>query len=119
MYPDLDHPSSDSVDSIQIYCEKKRLEVYVWSRLADSYGWYGSGKVRYGAGSPKSFRYRLTNDLEGVCMLDSKQFVSNIARVKDRFAIQIATQSGVDTMVYPKGNLLAFRPMFSRAGCKF
>ena len=119
MSPDDEDPNNTDYSSIQIYCDKKKIEVYVWTEYADSFGWEGTGQLKYDNSSAKKFSYLLQKDFDGVYLKDSKSFMQNIVKVKKKFSFKIPTVDGYEVLVYPKGNLLEYRPIFAKGGCKF
>jgi hypothetical protein len=104
---------------IQIFCDRKKLEVYVWVEYADGLGWLGSGQVKFDSATSKKFNYQLQKDFDGIALKDSKSFMSSLVKVKTSFGFKIPTVDGYETTTYLKGNLLEYRSMFAKAGCKF
>ncbi len=119
MYPDEEDPNTDGFSSVKIYCEKKKISVYVWVEYADSVGWSGTGQVKFDNGSAKKFSYYLQKDLDGIVLKDPKSFMTNLVKAKKKFAFKIPNVDGYETLVYPKGNILEYRKIFAKAGCKF
>ena len=119
MSPDNEDPNTDGYSSIEIFCTKKKIYVYVWVEYADSFGWNGTGQVRFDNGPVKSVAYYLQKDFDGVVLKDSKTFMSNLLKTKKKFAFKIPHVDGYDRLVYPKGNIAEFRQTFSKAGCKY
>ena len=104
---------------VQIFCDKKKLEVYVWAEYADGFGWLGSGQVKFDNASSKKIAYLIQKDFDGIALKDSKSFMSGLVKAKSTFGFKIPTVDGYETTTYFKGNLLDFRSMFSKKGCKF
>ncbi len=119
MSPDDEDDTNTGVSDIQIFCDKKKIEVYVWVEYADSYGWKGSGQVRFDSGTPRKLPYLLQKDFDGVVVTETKIFMQNLVKAKSKVSFKIPTVDGYEVLVYPKGNLLQFRPIFAKAGCKF
>lgn len=119
MSPDDEDETNTGISDIQIFCDKKKIEVYVWVAYADSYGWKGSGQVRFDSGAPKKLPYLLQKDFDGIVVAEPKTFMQNLVKAKSKVAFKIPTVDGYEVLVYPKGNLLKFRPIFGKAGCKF
>ena len=119
MDPDQDEEDNTGYSSVKIYCDKKRIEVYVWVEYANSFGWSGTGQIKFDDASPKKFNYLLQKDFDGVMLNDAKNFMLNLVKVKEKFSVKIPTVNGYQVLIYPKGNLLEYRPMFAKAGCKF
>jgi hypothetical protein len=117
MDPDSEFSSGSA--SIQIFCDKKKIEVYVWTEYANSFGWTGTGEFKIDNLAPKKISYRLQKDFEGVMLSNSKSFMSELVKAKEKFAVKIPKVGGYDVMVYPKANLMEYRKKFSSAGCKF
>ena len=110
--------SSEST-SIQIFCDKKKIEIYVWTKYANSFGWYGTGEFKIDNRAPKKISYRVQKDFDGVVFSNSKSFMSELVKAKEKFAVKIPKVGGYDVMVYPKANLMEYRNTFRSAGCKF
>jgi hypothetical protein len=104
---------------VQIFCDKRKLEVYVWAEYADGLGWSGSGQVKFDSASSKKISYQLQKDFDGIVLKDPKTFMSSLAKAKSTFGFKIPTVDGYATPTYLKGNLLEYRSMFAKAGCKF
>lgn len=121
MYPDEDdvNSSADPDSYIQIFCQKKQITVYVWVEYADSIGFDGSGQYRFDAGKSTTFKYRLQKDMDGVILNDSKSFMANFAKAKNRVSFKVPTVDGYELAVYPKADLLSYRKIFAAKGCKF
>ena len=119
MSPDDEDETNTGISDIQIYCDKKKIEVYVWVEYADSYGWKGSGQVRFDSGTPRKLPYLLQKDFDGVVVTETKTFMQNLVKAKSKVSFKIPTVDGYEVLVYPKGNLMEFRPVFAKAGCKF
>ncbi len=119
MSPDDEDDTNTGVSDIQIFCDKKKIEVYVWVEYADSYGWKGSGQVRFDSGTPRKLPYLLQKDFDGVVVTETKTFMQNLVKAKSKVSFKIPTVNGYEVLVYPKGNLMEFRPIFAKAGCKF
>jgi hypothetical protein len=114
---DLDEDLNST--NVQIYCDKRKIEVYVWVEYADSFGWSGTGQVRFDSGAPKKFSYLLQRDFDGIYLKDAKTFMANLVKAKKQFSFKIYTTDGYKVVIYPKGNILKYRPIFAKAGCKF
>ena len=108
-----------TITNVQIYCDKKKIEVYVWVEYADSFGWSGTGQVRFDSGSPKKISYFVQKDFDGIYLKDSKTFMSSLVKAKKQFSFKISTTDGYKVVTYPKGNILQYRPIFAKGGCKF
>lgn len=119
MYPDDEDPNSDGFSPIQIFCVKKKIQVYVWVEYADAFGWSGTGQVKFDKSGAKQVSYFLQKDFDGVVLKDSKTFMSNLVKAKSKFAFKIPNVDGYETIVYPKGNILEYRKVFAKEGCKF
>jgi hypothetical protein len=119
MEPDDDDENNTGYSSVQIYCDKRKIEVYVWVEYANSFGWSGVGQVKFDNASPKKFNYFLQKDFDGVVLKDAKAFMTNLVKVKEKFSFKIPTVNGYEVLIYPKGNLLEYRSVFAKAGCKF
>lgn len=104
---------------VQIFCDKRKTEVYVWTKYADGLGWSGSGQVKFDSASSKKINYQIQKDFDGIALKDPKSFMSSLVKVKSTFGFKISTVDGYETPTYFKGNLLEYRSMFSKAGCKF
>lgn len=104
---------------VQIFCDKKKLEIYVWAEYADGFGWLGSGQMKFDSGGSKKFNYRIQKDFDGIVLKDAKGFISNLLKSKNTFGFKIPNVDGYVTATYAKGNLLDFRNTFTKAGCKF
>lgn len=115
-------PESESFGDgpeIQIFCDRKKLEVYVWAEYADGLGWIGTGQVKFDSSNSKKFAYQIQKDFDGIALKDSKSFMSSLIKAKSTFGFKIPTVDGYETTTYLKGNLLEYRSMFVKAGCKF
>ncbi len=119
MDPDDEDETNTGYSSIEIFCDRKKIEVYVWLEYPDSFGWSGSGQVRFDAGAPKKIPYFVQKDFDGIIVKETKTFMQNLVKAKKKVSFKIPTVDGYEVLVYPKGNLLEYRPMFSKAGCKF
>jgi hypothetical protein len=119
MDPDDEDENNTGFSSVQIYCDKKKIEVYVWVEYASSFGWNGSGQVAFDGGAPKKVNYLLQRTFDGVMLKDAKTFMSNLVKAREKFSFKIPTVNGSQILVYPKGNLLEYRSTFAKAGCKF
>jgi hypothetical protein len=119
MDPDDEDQNNTNFSTVQIYCDKKKIEVYVWVEYASSSGWNGSGQVAFDDGAPKKFNYLLQRTFDGVILKDAKTFMRNLVKTEEKFSFKIPTVNGYEVLVYPKGNLLEYRSTFTKAGCKF
>jgi hypothetical protein len=119
MSPDDEDLNTNGYSSVEIFCNNKRIEVYVWVEYADSVGWSGFGQVRFDSGNPKKFSYFLQKNLDGIVLKDPKTFMKNLVNTKRKFAFKIGNTDGYEVLVYPKGNLLEYRSIFKKAGCIF
>jgi hypothetical protein len=120
MWADSDDDEyGDSFEFINIYCVKKKFEVYVGVDYAQSVGWSGSGQVRFDNGSPKNLPYYVTRSLQSILLKDSKSFVLNFAKAKKKVTLKIGTVEGTKILAYPKTNFLYYRTKFKKAGCTF
>lgn len=119
MYPDDEHPENQGNSSIEIFCTKKKISVYVWVEYADSIGWSGTGQVKFDSGKVNRFSYFLQKDFDGVVLKDSKSFMKSLVSAKNRFAFKIPHVDGYETLVYPKGDIVKHRRTFAKSGCKF
>lgn len=104
---------------VQIFCDKRKIEVYVWTKYADGLGWSGSGQVKFDTASAKKISYQIQKDFDGIALKDSKSFMSSLVKAKSTFGFKISTVDGYEIPTYLKGNLLEYRSMFAKAGCKF
>ena len=117
---DTGNPDEDiNSTNVQIYCDKKKIEVYVWVEYADSFGWSGTGQVRFDSGSAKKISYFVQKDFDGIYLKDSKTFMSSLVKAKKQFSFKISTTDGYKVVTYPKANILQYRPIFAKGGCKF
>lgn len=119
MDPEEDEENNTGYSGVEIFCDKKRISIYVWVEYANAYGWSGSGQIKFDSASPKKFEYWLQKDFDGVVLKDSKNFMRNLVMAKERFSFKIPTVNGYEVLVYPKGNILKYRTTFAKAGCKF
>ncbi len=104
---------------VQIFCDKKKIEVYVWTEYADGVGWSGTGQVKFDSANSKKIAYQIQKDLDGIALKDPKSFMSGLTKAKSTFGFKIPTVDGYETATYLKGNLLEYGSMFAKAGCKF
>ena len=104
---------------VQIICEKKKIYVYIWIPYAQSIGWSGSAQVRFDDLNPKKVSYWLQRNFKGIYLKDSKSFMAQLAKTKSKFGFKIPTVRGFETAAYFNGNILEYRPIFAKAGCKF
>jgi hypothetical protein len=119
MYPDSWSNVDDDPPQVTIYCDNKKIQVYVWVGYANSIGWSGSGQVKFDKASPKKFNFWLQKDFDGIELKDPKNFMRSLVKVRETFSFKIPTVDGYSVVTYKKSNLLEFRPEFARAGCKF
>jgi len=121
MWPDDEGPNADSDEDsyIQIFCQKKAIQVYVWVEYADSIGFDGDGQYRIDDGKAVTFKYRLQKDLDGVVLKSPKTFLTAFAKSKSRATFRIPSVNGYEIVVYPKADLLSHRKRFASKGCKF
>lgn len=108
-----------SFSGIEIFCDKKKIEVYIWVPYARSIGWSGVGQVTFDGGSPKKVDYLVTKTFDGIALKNPKTFMSSVVKAREKFAFKIPTVEGYEIVIYPKSNLLEYRSIFARAGCKF
>ena len=80
---DDEDANNTDYSGIQIFCDKKKIEVYVWAEYADSYGWSGTGQLKFDNSPAKKFSYWLQKDFDGVTLKDSKTFMQNLVKVKN------------------------------------
>ena len=111
--------NGNDAGDVQIYCDKKKISGYVWIPYADSFGWSGSAQLRFDSSSAKKVNYLVQKDFDGIVLKDSKSFMSQLVRAKVNFGFKVPTVDGYETVSYYKGNLLEFRSIFARSGCKF
>jgi len=104
---------------VQIFCEKKKIFVYVWVPYAQSSGWTGSAQVRFDSSNPKKVSSWLQRNFNGIYLKDSKSFMAQLAKTKSKFGFKIPTVRGSETVSYFNGNILEYRPIFKKAGCSF
>lgn len=118
---DKDSDSSNTLyeADVQIICEKKKFFVYLWIPYASSSGWSGSAQVRFDSSSPRKVSYWLQRNFNGVYLKDGRTFMTQLVKTKSKFAFKIPTVRGSETASYFTGNILEYRPIFSKAGCKF
>ena len=114
--PNLDNTSRGKV---QIYCDKRKIQVYVWVPYADSFGWSGTAQVKFDSAGAKKVNYLVQKDFDGIVLKDSKTFMSQLTKSKATFGFKVPTVDGYETVSHYKGNLLEYRPIFAKAGCKF
>jgi hypothetical protein len=119
MSPDDEDETNTGVSDIEIFCDKRKIEVYVWVEYPDSQGWNGTGQLRFDSSSSKSFAYLLQKDFDGIVVKDVKSFMQNIVKAKKKVSFKIPTVDGYEVLVYPIGNLLEYRSIFAKSGCKF
>lgn len=119
MKPDDEDENNTSGSNVQIYCDKKKIEVYVWVPYASSFGWNGTGQVAFDRAASKKVNYLLQRNFDGVMLKDAKTFMRNLVKAREKFSFKIPTVEGYEILVYPKGNLLEYRSIFANAGCKF
>ena len=119
MDPDVEDGTNTDYSSIEIFCDKKKIEVYIWVEYADSFGWSGAGQVRFDTGAPKKLPYLVQKDFDGIVIKDTKTFMQNLVKTKKKVSFKVPTVDGYEVLVYPKGNLLQYRSIFAKAGCKF
>ena len=117
--PDDSDSTNTGYSDLEIFCDKKKIEVYVWVEYADSQRWKGSGQVRFDSGTPKKLPYILQKDFDGIVVVETKTFMQNLVKAKTKVAFKIPTVDGYEVLVYPKANLLKYRSIFSKSGCKF
>ena len=117
--PDNDDVTNTGSDTVQIYCDKKKIQIYVWVEYADSIGWSGTGQFRFDGSPPKKFSYFLQKDFDGITLKDSKTFMQSLVKSKTKFSFKIPTVNGYEVLVYPKANIIDYRSRFAKAGCKF
>ena len=113
---DLDDTSRGNV---QIYCDKRKIQVYVWVPYADSFGWSGTAQVKFDNQAAKKVNYLVQKDFDGIVLKDSKSFMSQLTKTKKTFGFKVPTVDGYETVLSYKGNILEYRPIFAKAGCKF
>ena len=119
MFPDEEDTNNVDLTSMTIVCEKKKLYVNIYTEYADSFAWKGFGQVRFDEGSPRKFSYQVFRNFNGVQLTDSKSFLTNLVKAKNKFSFKIPNVNGYELMIYPKGNLLTYRSTFKKMGCKF
>lgn len=121
MYPDEEGPNADSDENsyIQIYCERKTIQIYVWVEYADSFGFDGKGQYRIDNGKAVTFNYVLQKDFDGVVLKNPRTFLSAFAKSKSRATFRISNVDGYEIVVYPKADLLSHRGLFASKGCMF
>lgn len=103
----------------QIDCINKKIFVYVWVEYAYGVGWNGRGKVKFDSGPSKNFSYRILRTFDGIVLNDSKTFMKNLVAAKRSFSFKIPNVEGHKILDSPKSDLLKYRPIFAKAGCKF
>ena len=104
---------------VQITCEKKNIFVFVWVPYANSVGWSGSAQVKFDKSSAKQVSYWLQKDFDGIYLKNSKTFMPQLTKTKVTFGFKVPKVNGYESMIYNKGNILEYRPIFAKAGCKF
>lgn len=121
MYPDGDDENASAEDDsyLQIFCQKKKISVYVWVEYADSYGFSGSGQYRFDSGKSTTFKYTLQKDFDGIVLNETKSFMASLVKAKNYVSFKIPTVDGYELGVYPKADFLDYRKTFAAKGCKF
>ena len=111
--------------TVNIFCVKKKISVELYIGPADAVGWSGSGKVKFDNGVAKTMSYSLFKDLDGVALKDPKSFMQSLVKAKEGFGVKFRTRDGKaynrtdKSLLFPKGDLMKYRPVFAKAGCKF
>lgn len=116
---DDDDEFGNAWDELRIFCAKKKFEVYVMVDFADSFGWSGTGQIRFDNKSAKSMPYVVSRSLQSVMIKDSAGFVRNFAKAKKKVTLKINTVEVTKILAYPKADLLSHRAKFKKAGCSY
>lgn len=117
MGSDEEGPGATSYETIQIFCSKKKLSVYIWVDYPITRGWSGTGQVKFDSGKAKSVAYKVNNTFDGLYLTSPKAFTKSLLNSKKQAIFKINTLKGSKVLAYPKADISKYATKLKKLGC--
>jgi hypothetical protein len=114
---DEEGPGANSFESIEIFCIKKRLSVYIWVDYPITRGWKGNAQLRMDSGRVRNIGYTVNNTFDGLYLNSPKSFTKSFLAAKSRATFKVNTYEGAKVLAYPKADLRSYESKFKSMGC--
>ena len=114
---DEEGPGANSYESIEIFCVKKRLSVYVWVDFPVSRGGKGVAQLKLDSGRVKNVGYTVINSFDGLFLDSPRSFTKSFLVAKSRATFKVKTLRSAKVLAYPKADLRSYESKFKSLGC--
>ena len=114
---DEEGPGANSYESIEIFCFKKRLSVYIWIDFPVTRGWKGVAQLKMDSGRVKNVGYTVNNSFDGLFLDSPKSFTKSFLAAKSRATFKVNTLRRAKVLAYPKADLSTYESKFKSLGC--
>ena len=114
---DEEGPGANSYESIEIFCIKKRLSVYIWIDFPVTRGWNGVAQLKMDSGRVKNVGYGVNNSFDGLFLTSPKSFTKSFLAADSRATFKVKTLRGAKVLAYPKADLRSYESKFKSLGC--
>lgn len=110
--------SSKSPSSLMVRCSNRKLFVSVKYKDATSFGYQGSGKIRFDNSNAKDFAYMVDTSFEYIWINNVNDFIKKLGKTKKFLSMKIVGDEGATILEFVKSDFTKYQNKIRSAGCK-
>lgn len=110
--------SSKSPSALMVRCFNRKLFINVRYKDATTFGYQGSGKIRFDNSNAKDFAYMVDSSFEYIWLSNVNDFIKNLSKTKKFLSMKIVGDEGATILEFVKSDFAKYQNKIKSAGCK-